>query len=154
MPRQFRDGQVRGVGRGAQDLRAAPFVPAPHDIGMLPERFGRRQRLRVETGPQARQCIPERGDAAFGGHTGPRENDNATRLAQRLRKRGRNIVMRVFHFQPSRQSDTLHARARTCQAVLCGSCPDRGGGSVRLRPESWILLFQSGIFIRWETRNA
>ena len=49
----------------------------------------------------------------------------AARAAQGLRQRGRNIVMRVFHFQPCRQFDTLHAPARRCQGRARGAA--RGG---------------------------
>ena len=86
---------------------------------------GRGQRLGVKARPEPGQGIAERGDAAFGGHPGAREYDDAARAAQGLRQRGRNIVMRVFHFQPCRQFDTLHAPARRCQGRARGAA--RGG---------------------------
>ncbi|MNL65265.1 hypothetical protein D3C87_1895740 [compost metagenome] len=49
--RQRRNGMVRGVWRGAQHLRAPPFIPAPDDIGMRAKGLGRGQRLRIEARP-------------------------------------------------------------------------------------------------------
>ncbi|MNT56850.1 hypothetical protein D3C72_1941850 [compost metagenome] len=79
--RQRSDGAMRGVRLGAQGLRATPFIPAPDDVGMGVERFGCRQRLRVEARPQACQRIPESGDAAFRGNPGPGEDHDALRAA-------------------------------------------------------------------------
>ncbi|MNS98153.1 hypothetical protein D3C72_1325110 [compost metagenome] len=98
--RQRRDGIVRGVGRGAQHLRAPPFIPTPDNIGMRAKGLWRGQGLRVEARPQPRQGVAKGGDAAFGRHAGACENHDTLRAAQRIQQCLGNIVMRVFHFNP------------------------------------------------------
>ena len=66
------NGVMRGVGRGLQNLSAAPFIPSPDEGGIAREGVGGGEFHRVVVFPETGLLVAKGGDAALGGDAGAR----------------------------------------------------------------------------------
>ena len=86
--------QMACMGLSLRHQAAPPFVPGPDPSFVCAPSFGGCQFLWVELSPQAVHVASECGDAAFGGHASPAEDQQVPCFAQGFQQCIRNLICR------------------------------------------------------------
>lgn len=77
------DRDMSRIRLGAQYADSAPFVPAPNQLGIVPECLRRCEIFRVEALPKTREGVAEGRNATFGRSAGAAQHDHVPGGSQR-----------------------------------------------------------------------